>query len=101
MKQKRIYKVMEITYGPDSMAINQASLIYLREYCITVAQSSDRAYDTAKQRLSGFLNALNVYETQTIYSTALRTDHKTVVHVATFEGDTIITVLAEREATNE
>lgn len=101
MKQKRIYEVTRVTYGPASAGINPASLFYLREHCATLAQSSDRAYEAARQRICGFLDSSNIYETQIMCLSVLRTDDKTVVDVCNLNGGVILTVIAEREATNE
>ena len=101
MKQKRIYKVTGVTHGPVSAGINPSILFRLREHCIALSQSSDRAYEAVRQRLCGLLDAMDIYEHTIIVLTSTRTDVKTVVDVGVLDGSTILTVIAEREATNE
>ena len=100
MKQKRIYKVKNIEEdGNTNCSIYVLHI--LRQHCIDLAESSDRAFPLKEARLTGFIGAMNIYEPGTFFWEAERCEHATLVQITTLDSRTVISVLSQREDTNE
>lgn len=100
MKQKRIYKVVNVSADPDIMNFGTLATHDLLRLCVELAECSDRAFPLRKQRVRGFVDAMNLYEGDTLFFTAERDEQSTNIQIKAWD-DCILHVIAQREATNE
>lgn len=101
MKQKRIYKVTNIEEDIGIMNYSTVVMNALRQLCIDLAESSDRAFPLKAERLTGFVAAMNLHESGLLFWSAERREHATLVQITTLSSTTLISVLSQREDTNE
>lgn len=101
MKQKRIYKVVNVREDPDIMNFGTLATYKLLRLCVKLAECSDRSFPLREQRVRGFVSAMNLYEAVQLFCTAERDDLSTDIQIMKWDGSILLHVFAQREDTNE